>query len=59
MADSSTDTSIKDLESVYVRLIEEGKPVNTFISVSELITATSDGHKAAIEQGIMTHYLFT
>ena len=33
MADSSTESSTRDLESVYLRYLQNGQPVNTFVGV--------------------------
>ena len=51
MADSSTDSSVKDLESMYVRYLVNGQPMNTFIGIEELEHVHAQGHKEAIEQG--------
>lgn len=51
LADSSTDCSIKDLEHIYVRLLEVGKPRNTYLTVQELENCHSDGHLATIATG--------
>ena len=51
LADSSTDSSTKDLESVYVRHAATGVPTNVFVGITELETVTAQGHKEAIERG--------
>lgn len=51
MADSSTDTSTRDLELVYVRYVVDGRPINQFVAVPEMKHATAEGHKEAIEEG--------
>ena len=51
MVDSSTDTSNKDIEAIYVHYLPEGKLVNAFLCVEELQLVTAIGHKEAMERG--------
>ena len=46
-----TDRSTKDLEAVYVRYLVNGRPVNTFIGIEELLHVHAEGHMEAIERG--------
>ena len=43
MADGSTDRSIAEQESVYIRLVIEGEPVNLFVGLQELESGDSSG----------------
>ena len=52
MADSSTDTSVRDLELVYVRHIKEGRPVNTYMATQELDHVNAQGHLDCIDDAV-------
>lgn len=51
LADSSTDSSVRELEGVYVRILHKGIPKNIFVGVEELPNATAPGHYTAIKNG--------
>ena len=42
MADGSTDRSIAEQESVYIRYVVNGEAVNRFIALQEVETANID-----------------
>ena len=50
LADSSTDTSVLDLEGISVRYLKHGNPVNKFMAVEELEHSHALGHMAAIDK---------
>ena len=52
MADSSTDTSVRDLELVYVRHIKECRPINTYMAAQELDHVNAQGHVDCIDQAV-------
>lgn len=43
MIDGDTDISTKECKIVYVRLIEDGKPVNKLVGQQELLHAHANG----------------
>lgn len=51
LADSSTDCSVRDLELIYVRFLDNGAPRNMYVSVQELEHCHAKGHLAAIGTG--------
>ncbi|XP_077863556.1 E3 SUMO-protein ligase KIAA1586-like [Saccoglossus kowalevskii] len=50
MCDGATDSSIKENESIIVRYLDDGKPVNKLIGLVELEHAHADGIVAAIDK---------
>ena len=52
MADSGTDTSNKDLEVIYVRMLCDGKPINKFLTIIELSNGTADGVIESFERAM-------
>ena len=51
LADSWTDSSVRDLEGVYVTYVENGKAVNLFLAVEKLEHAHAQGHVDALDRG--------
>ena len=51
--DSSTDISVTDEELVYVRYLEDGKPVTKFLSIQALAKADAVGIVAAIDKAFL------
>ena len=51
-ADGSTDRSVAEQESVFVRYVVKGVPVNKFIGMVELEQATSNGVLAALDKAL-------
>ncbi|CAL4252057.1 unnamed protein product, partial [Meganyctiphanes norvegica] len=54
-ADGSTDHGIAEQESVYVRYLVAGEPVNKFLGLQEVEHSTSDGVLAAIDTVLLQH----
>ena len=52
MADSGTDTSNKDLEVIYVRMLCDGEPINKFLTIIELSNGTADGVIESFERAM-------
>lgn len=52
MADSGTDTSNKDLEIIYVRMLCDGEPINKFLTIAELPNGTADGVIESFERAM-------
>lgn len=51
LADSSSDSSVRELEGVYVQILHKGIPRNIFTCVEELTNATALGHYTSIKNG--------
>lgn len=51
LVDSSTDSSNKDLEVMYLRYVKNGVPINALIGLKELEHAHAPGHLAVLEAG--------
>lgn len=51
--DSSTDISVTDEELVYVRYLEDGRPVTKFLSIQALAKADAVGIVAAIDKAFL------
>lgn len=56
LVDSSTDSSNKDLELMYLRYMKNGVPVNALIGLRELEHAHALGHLAVLEAGMFFFY---
>ncbi|CAL4197547.1 unnamed protein product [Meganyctiphanes norvegica] len=54
-ADGSTDHGVAEQESVYVRYLVAGEPVNKFLGLHEVEHSTSDGVLAAIDTVLFQH----
>ncbi|CAL4059898.1 unnamed protein product, partial [Meganyctiphanes norvegica] len=54
-ADGSTDHGVAEQESVYVRYLVAGEPVNKFLGLQEVEHSTSDGVLAAIDTVLLQH----
>lgn len=52
MGDGGTDSSNKDLEVIYVRMLCNGKPVNKYLKIVELPNGTADGVNASFDQAL-------
>ena len=52
MADGSTDRSVAEQESVYIRFVCNGEPTNRFISLVELTSGTAGGVLNAIDTAL-------
>nr|XP_054763820.1 zinc finger protein 862-like [Lytechinus pictus] len=55
LVDSSTDSSNKDLELIYLRFVDAGVPVNVLLGLEELKHATAVGHLGALQAGVEKH----
>ena len=49
VGDSGTDSSNKDLEIIYVRMLCNGEPVNKYLKIVELGNGTADGVIASFD----------
>jgi len=52
MGDGGTDSSNKDLEIIYVRMLCNGEPVNKYLKIVELPNGTADGVIASFDQAL-------
>lgn len=52
MGDGGTDSSNKDLEIIYVRMLCNGEPVNKYLKNVELPNGTADGVIASFDQAL-------
>ena len=52
MADGSTDRSIAEQESIYIRLVIEGEPINLFVGLQELASGDSSGVLLAVDTAL-------
>ena len=53
LSDSSTDVSITDEELIYVRYLEDGRPVTKFLSIQALAKSDAHGIVAAIDKAFL------
>ena len=52
MGDGGTDSSNKDLEIIYVRMLCNGEPVNKYLKIVELPNGAADGVIASFDQAL-------
>ncbi|KAK2564106.1 Zinc finger protein 862 [Acropora cervicornis] len=52
MGDGGTDSSNKDLEIIYFRMLCNGEPVNKYLKIVELPNGTADGVIASFDQAL-------
>ena len=52
LVDSAIDSSNKDLESVFVRVLKDGKPDNWFVAIQELQKCDAPSHIDAINAAL-------
>lgn len=55
MYDGSTDTSVSDVEIIYVRLLQDGYPKNYFVELVDLVHAHAGGVFTAIDTAMNNH----